>query len=185
MTIHGTPPEMLVTLVIIMTGGAAVLNVVLKVLGLYSRGLPTLIATLAALCVSPFHWPTAALAVLPFALGFKSGRTTRVMQIPGDFLSMVSLTPRAYTAWAKRMALVGYSEEMSALMLSPRLDWSEKMHLIMHMWTAAIYRRAPLWVLITAPFYFWFWSMANTAVLIAMISLPFGAAVGMLLTFVH
>src|ERR1035441_7897656 len=189
--VNGNPTQMLVTIICLVVGGTLSFTIVLRLLGLYSRGLPALLSIVATLALCPFEWHSL-IAAIPFIIGFLTGSSTRVSQDPFNVTGrMARLSPLGYARQMDQIRSMSGSRQYYALLTSPNVPVPVKLGLQFQVLSAYLYRAAPVMALTVSPAYFWFWSLLNSRApqfgdlrpLVILLALPFGTAVGMLVKY--
>ena len=162
-----------------------------KILRIRRSGVVHLAAILVAFAMSPFHPITVAVASLPFVLGFKSGRSTKVPIDPTDVLShKIKVTDEQYFHLAEQHhAMVG-SLQIQRFLLSPHIDPTQKLSFLFQGFGFGLDRYARGIALATSWFYITIWSAAamtgsnELQILLFMLSLPFGTSMGQLWKYI-
>jgi hypothetical protein len=192
--IGGSPQQMLAAITLVIAGGALLLSGALTLLGGYRTGTTILLAVLAAFVLTPFHSPVLLVGLVPFALGFATGKSTRVSLDLADPFHTVELAPQDYHVHQMRLLELKRSRQVSRFMLSSGAHPFEKLQLMMQLQFASMYRSTPLWTVGTSIAYVWFWAMANgpkselsqaVTVAVLFMSLPYGTMMGRLFTYIR
>lgn len=167
--------------------------VILKLLRVRRKGLPSLLAIITSFVLAPFHPFGLAIAAMPFILGYKAGRSTSLPVNPTDtFSPRVKVSDEEYGYRAEQFRELMYSIATQRFLLSEWVPWPDKMSLMFTWHGFGLYRRAPLLAAVATPFHVAIWSLANLegelwgshSLLLFLLSLPYGTALGNLVKYV-
>jgi|GEM_PF-3393823 len=192
--IEGSAQQTLAAITLIIAGGAPVLSLVLTLLGGHRKGATIPLAVAAAFVLVPFHSPLLLLAIIPFALGFASGKTTRVTVDPADPFNTIELTPQQYHLHQMRLLELKRSRQFGRLMDRPETHMFQKLQLMMEIQGASLYRASPIWTVGLSIFYVWTWAIANGSGdelsagakgIVLLAALPYGTLMGRLYTYIR
>ena len=181
-----------VYVLVLLTVGFSVLWILCRIFGVKRLGVPELGAIVLAFGMSYFDYAALLWAIIPFLLGFISGRSTRVLLDPTDVTSPgVRLPDEEYAYRAEQYKLIMQSPEVQQYFLSPCHAPTEKLTLLFEGQGFGLYRHARILALLTSLFYITIWSTANQFhntelyVLVCMLSLPFGYTIGLLWKYIR
>jgi len=174
----------LVYTLVLLCAGFAVVWLAAKVFHVRRAGVPHLGAILVAFLLSPFHPLAIVVAIVPFALGFLTGRSTKIAMDPTDpFSPRIKLSCEDYSRVAEQRHQFARSPAAQLFYENPRIHWTGKLSFLFQGF--GLYRHARGLALATSWLYISIWGWANSGngdlyVLLFLLSLPFGNAMGSL-----
>ena len=169
--------------------------IIFKIFRIHRPGLPTLLSIIIAfLLFVPFHPLRIAIAFIPFILGYVAGRSTSIPLDPTDtFSPKKKVSPIEYNHMAENFSkLIDSGRIVNSFFLNENVPFPDKLSLLYQRFGFGLYRKAPVIALITSPFYLIIWSLSiyegslesPSSILLFMLSLPFGTAIGELVKYV-
>jgi hypothetical protein len=150
-------------------------------------GLPSLLAIITSFVLAPFHPFGLIVAVIPFTLGYKTGRSTLLPLNPTDtFSPRVKVSDEEYGYIAEDFIVQMSERTAQRIFSSEQVPWPDKMSLWFSGLGFGLYKIAPMLALGTTWFYVTIWSLANlegelwgrSYPLLFILSLPYGTAIG-------
>lgn len=185
--------EMIFFATIILWISFAFFWIIFKIFRINRPGLSSLLAIIISFVLSPFHPFSFVVAVMPFALGYKAGRSTSLPVNPTDtFSSRVKVDDVEYRYRSEQFIELIKTYTVHRFLLSENVPWPDKMSLLYTRLGFSLYKGAPVIALLTSSFYLIIWNLVNLegelmnplSFLLFMLSLPYGTAMGELIKYI-